>query len=312
MRTAIACFGYGRPEFYQRMLASLGNCKEISNQEIDLFHYLDGGPESMQSELVEVIENSGVPFKKIVRRETNFGVGRQLIGARRELLDDEGYDRMIMMEDDIEVGETYLTALLNLSDWADKFEDVGCVQVWNVQSGEQNELLDRMGEVVLTNRHFVTYCITKKAWDKISPVLYRYESKFISKKHYSKRPHYRIRLFIWNLIRKGRRTQTGILLNPPNEAISHPFPKVYWRTSPTSQDAITSIALHNAGLYRLATTVPRAFYFGETGVHCTPEVYREMGFHEQGHWQWTQEQETKDFSMVYKDIDGNWLSSVYR
>ena len=27
----------------------------------------------MQSELVEVIENSGVPFKKIVRRETNFG-----------------------------------------------------------------------------------------------------------------------------------------------------------------------------------------------------------------------------------------------
>ena len=69
-------------------------------------------------------------------------MGRQLNGARRELLDDEGYDRMIMMEDDIEVGETYPRPLLNLSDWADKFEDVGCVQVWNVQSGEQNELLD--------------------------------------------------------------------------------------------------------------------------------------------------------------------------
>lgn len=166
MKTALACFGFGRPEFYQRMLASLGNCKEISNQEIDVYHYLDGGTESMQSELIEVIQNSGVPFKKIIQREQNFGVGRQLIGARRDLLDIEGYDRMIMMEDDIEVGQTYIHALLNLSDWADKYEDVGSVQVWNVQSGEEDELLGRMNEVVLTNRHFVTYCITKKAWDR--------------------------------------------------------------------------------------------------------------------------------------------------
>ena len=39
MKTALACFGFGRPEFYQRMLKSVGNCNEIINQEIDVFHF---------------------------------------------------------------------------------------------------------------------------------------------------------------------------------------------------------------------------------------------------------------------------------
>ena len=312
MKTALACFGFGRPEFYQRMLKSVGNCSEIINQEIDVFHFLDGGEKSMQQDLISVIEKSGTPYEGIIARENNFGVGRQLISARRELLDERGYDRMIMMEDDIEVGKTYFSAILSLSDWAQDYEDVGTVQVWNVQSGSKEDLSNRMGELVLTNRHFVTYCLSKKVWDKIKPVIYEYEQKYLLKKDYLKRPHYRIRYFMSRQIKKGEQSQPGNLLNPPKQAISHPFPKIDWRRSPTSQDAITSLALHNAGLVRITTLVPRAFYFGDTGVHCTPEVYREMGFHEQGHWQWELEEESKDFSVLYKDEEGNWLSSIYR
>ena len=312
MKTALACFGFGRPEFYQRMLKSVGNCSEIINQEIDVFHFLDGGEGSMQQDLKSVIEKSGTPYKEIIAREGNYGVGRQLISARRELLDIRSYDRMIMMEDDIEVGKTYFSAILSLSDWAQDYEDVGTVQVWNVQSGSKEDLSNRMGELVLTNRHFVTYCLSKKVWDKIKPIIYEYEQKYLLKKDYLKRPHYRIRYFMSRQIRKGVQKQSGNLLNPPKQAISHPFPKIDWRRSPTSQDAITSLALHNAGLVRITTLVPRAFYFGDTGVHCTPEVYREMGFHEQGHWQWELEEESKDFSILYKDKEGNWLSSIYR
>ena len=217
-----------------------------------------------------------------------------------------------MMEDDIEVGKTYFSAILSLSDWSQDYEDVGTVQVWNVQSGSKEDLSNRMGELVLTNRHFVTYCLSKKVWDKIKPMIYEYEQKYLLKKDYLKRPHYRIRYFMSKQIKKGVQKQSGNLLNPPKQAISHPFPKIDWRRSPTSQDAITSLALHNAGLVRITTLVPRAFYFGDTGVHCTPEVYREMGFHEQGHWQWELEEESKDFSILYKDKEGNWLSSIYR
>ena len=77
-----------KAEFYQRMLKSVGNCNEIINQEIDVFHFLDGGERSMQQDLISVIEKSGTPYKEIIPREDNYGVGRQLISARRELLDD--------------------------------------------------------------------------------------------------------------------------------------------------------------------------------------------------------------------------------
>ena len=157
------------------------------------------------------------PYKEIIAREDNYGVGRQLISARRELLDERGYDRMIMMEDDIEVGKTYFSAILSLSDWAQDYEDVGTVQVWNVQSGSKEDLSNRMGELVLTNRHFVTYCLSKKVWDKIKPVIYEYEQKYLLKKDYLKRPHYRIRYFMSRQIKKVSRDNLEISSIPQNK-----------------------------------------------------------------------------------------------
>jgi hypothetical protein len=312
MRTAVATFGFGRPEYFSRMLKSLGQCPEIINQTVDLYHYLDGGNGSMQNSLEELIKSSGIPYSGIISRSENFGVGRQLIGARRELLDEQNYDRIILVEDDIEVSESYFSTLLRLSDWSEQFEDTGTVQVWNVESGDKHQFQSKLEDVVLTNRHFVSYCLSKRVWDQIKSILYDYEGRYLLKKKYSRRPHYRIRWFISKLINKSPKQHTGTTINPPTEAVSHPFPKLKWRTSPTSQDAITSIALHVAGLHRLTTFVPRAFYFGENGVHCTPEVYREMGFTEQGFWQWDIDDVPENFTMRYKDENDEWLHSFYR
>ena len=196
MRTAVATFGFGRPEYFSRMLKSLGECPEISGQTMDLYHYLDGGADAMQDSLKQIIETSGVPYSGIIARSENYGVGRQLIGARRELLDEQNYDRVILVEDDIEVCESYFTTLLSLSDWAEHYQDVGTVQVWNVESGGQQQFQSKLEVVVLTNRHFVSYCLSKRVWDQIKPILYDYERRFLSKRKYSKRPHYRIRWFI--------------------------------------------------------------------------------------------------------------------
>ena len=182
MRTAVATFGFGRPDHFERMLRSLGSCPEVVNGTVDVVHYLDGGPGSEQEALRNVIESSGVPYASIVARPENLGVGRQLIGARRELLDEQGYDRMVLVEDDIELSPTYLTSLLNLSDWAGAYADVGTVQVWNVEAGSKEELQPHLHQVELTNRHFVTYCLTKRAWDIIKPVLYAYEEKFLMRR----------------------------------------------------------------------------------------------------------------------------------
>jgi hypothetical protein len=312
LRTAVATFGFGRPEYFARMLASLGQCPEVTDGTVDVIHYIDGGEKAQQSTLKTLIETSGVPFKSIVARPENIGVGRQLIGARREVLDEQGYDRLVMVEDDIELNPTYLTTLLQLSDWAEQHHDVGTVQVWNVEAGTEKQLKTRLDQIELTNRHFVTYCLTKRVWDIIKPTLYEYEQRYLLKHPYNKRPHYRIRWFMKRLLRKPVATPEGNRLNPPREAVSNPFPTLSWRTSPTSQDAITSLALHQAGLHRITTRVAHAYYFGEFGVHCTPEVYDEMGFNGQGHWQWDLEDIPETFTPRYKDQHGNWLSSFYR
>ena len=310
MRTAVATFGFGRPDHFKRMLSSLGTCPEVADGSVDVFHFLDGGPGGQHEALRAVIEQSGTPFSEIVARSHNYGVGRQLISARRELLDERGYDRMVLVEDDIELNPTYLTTLLRLSDWAETYADVGTTQVWNVESGSKDELQPHLDQVELTHRHFVTYCLTKRTWDAIKPMLYAYEQKFLLKKPYSKRPHYRIRSFMRKHLKTGQKMPDGKRLNPPKEAVHNPFPSIRWRSTPTSQDAITSLALHVAGLHRITTRVSHAHYYGETGVHCTPELYDFMGFNDQGWWQWNTA--PTSFSVRYKDDQGRWLQSVYR
>ncbi|MDP6333003.1 MAG: hypothetical protein QF479_00035 [Candidatus Poseidoniaceae archaeon] len=312
MKTAIATFGFGRPEYFARMLTSLGKCPEIIDGTLDVFHYLDGGEGSEQSHLQSIIEESGIPYHSIISRPVNYGVGRQLIGARREIFDQLDYDRLVMVENDVELNPTYFTTLLNLSNWSQQFSDIGPVQVWNVEQGGEEELRPCLNQVELTNRHFVTYCITKQVWNAIKSTLYDYEAKYLLKKTYANRPHYRIRAFMKRILRRPVTAPQGDKLSPPSEAISHPFPKISWRKTPTSQDAITSLALHQAGLFRLTTRVSHAFYFGELGVHCTPEVYAEMGFNEQGHWQWKKEDIPESFEVRYKDENGRWLNSIYR
>jgi hypothetical protein len=312
MRTAVATFGFGRPDHFSRMLASLGACPEVQSKNVDVFHFLDGGEGSQQDELTEVIVESGLPYVKIIARNENFGVGRQLISARREIFDEHGYDRMILVEDDIELNATFLTTLLRLADWATQYNDIGTVQVWNVEHGSREEFQQHLDEIELTNRHFVSYCMFKSTWDAIKETLYKYEQTYLLKKPYRNRPHYRIRAFMRRSLKQGRKTPPSPRLDPPVEAIHNPFPTVSWRWAPTSQDAITSLAMYLAGLHRVTTRVPHAFYFGVTGVHCTPELYEQMGFNDQGYWQWQADDVPTTFTIRYQDEQGAWLKSSYR
>ena len=195
MRTAVATFGFGRPDHFQRMLRSLGTCSEVVDGSVDIVHFLDGGPGAQQDALRAVIDQSDVPYLDVVARTENYGVGRQLISARREILDERGYDRMVLVEDDIELNSTYLTALLRLSDWAEAYNDIGTVQVWNVEKGTKEELEPHMNDVELTNRHFVTYCLSKRVWNQIKGTLYDYEQRYLLKRAYGQRPHYRCLLY---------------------------------------------------------------------------------------------------------------------
>ena len=144
---------------------------------IDIYHYVDGGPNAKQSEIEAVINKSNVPFASIVLREENFGVGRNLIGARRDLFDVHGYQRVILIEDDLIPGPNFIMTTLSLADWARDYTDIGMVQVWNLphQPVSENEL----DVVVPTHEHFYTYCLDVEVWDEIKHTLYEYERLYL-------------------------------------------------------------------------------------------------------------------------------------
>ena len=131
MKTAIFTASFNRPDLMQELLSGLA--KNIDHLEgIDVHHYVDGGPKAKQSEIEAIIKESGVPYTSIVLREENYGVGRNLIGARRELFDVHGYERVILIEDDLIPGPNFIKTTLSLADWARKYADIGMVQVWNL------------------------------------------------------------------------------------------------------------------------------------------------------------------------------------
>ena len=110
MRTAILVIGFKRLHYFEQTLESLERCPE--SQTLDFHFYLDGGKKSRQGELKQMIDASSIKSKHIVCRESNYGIGRHLIGARRDLFDGLGYDRLILFEDDMILSPTYITTVL--------------------------------------------------------------------------------------------------------------------------------------------------------------------------------------------------------
>lgn len=286
MKTAIFTASFNRPDLMQELLSGLA--KNIDDlEEIDVHHYVDGGPKAKQSEIEAIIKESGVPYSSIVLREENYGVGRNLIGARRDLFDVHGYKRVILIEDDLIPGPNFIKTTLSLADWARAYADIGMVQVWNLpqQSVSENDL----DVVVPTHEHFYTYCIDVEVWNEIKETLYEYEHRFLEGVSYAKKDWRAIRKrFMKPRYSKLRVIRQGKTLLGAEHPHPPPFGPRLKRTVPTGQDAITALALWEKGFVRLATLAPRAVMKGVDGVHSTAKVFEQLGLNAQADYEWNQ------------------------
>ncbi len=304
MRTALLLLGFDRVDYFAKTLASLAANPEAHQHDLHL--YLDGGPKARQDELIKLVEQSDFSNPTIVQRDSNWGVGRHLIGARRSLFDEQGYDRIILFEDDMTLYPDYVKTVLALSDWSEKYSDIGTVMAYNLNPTSKEVQEKALDQIIITNRHFWGYCITRKVWDDIKDIIYQYEDKYIGSIPYNDRPHRRIRMFfIRRWMKKGRRRLSGDRLAPEHLLLA-PFPKFPW-WSPTSQDAITALALWVRGYCRLTTVVPRARYIGEKGLHFSPEVFKAQGFHSQQDYDFSKPHHSFEFTLLTKDAQGEPL-----
>jgi hypothetical protein len=278
MKTAILLLGFNRVDYFQQTLSALE--ANSAAHECDLHVYLDGGEKARQSELVELVQSSTFENPTFVLRQENWGIGRHLIDARRTLFDTHAYDRVILLEDDMLLAPTYIQTVMDLSDWSQQFSDVGTVMAYNINHDAAELQVNQMPHVVATNRHFWGYAMTREVWDIIKHIIYDFEHKYLSKNTYRDRSHFRIRwMFMRSVMSKKRHIRTGKNLIPP-ECLTPPFPRIP-RKSPTSQDAITALALWHHGFGRITTRVSRAEYIGVEGFSFSPKLYADFGFENQ-------------------------------
>lgn len=312
MRTALLVIGYNRPEATARLLEAL-SADEDGLDRVEIHHYLDGGPGADQDGVVAAIEASEVPYSGLVCRPENYGIGRHLIGARRDLFELKGYDRVLLIEDDVLPGPRFISTTLALADWAERYDDVGTVQVWNHTTLSEPDLIDSMDVVVPTNGHFFTYCMGKRVWNRIQSILTYYEEVYLRDVAYAKKDWRGIRKHLIKPIAKRPRAMIrGTTLDLRGAEIPAPFPaKGLPRIVPTSQDGITALALWTMGYTRLATLAPRCRYLGATGAHFVPRDYKRWGFHEQAGFEWAGDPPS-GFTLGMDPTQGAYPHGVYR
>jgi hypothetical protein len=305
MNSAILLLGFNRVDYFAQTLAAL-QANEAAH-ECDLHVYIDGGEKARQEEIVALVKASTFENVNYVLRDRNWGIGRHLIDARRTLFDELNYDRVILLEDDMILAPSYIQTVLDLSQWSQQFCDVGTVMAYNINGDSLEQQQSQLDHVIATNRHFWGYVLTKDVWQIIKPIVYDFEKKYLMKTSYAKRSHFRIRwMFMRSWMSKKRQTRSGKRM-VPDECLSAPFPKIP-RKSPTSQDAITALALWHHGFTRITTRVSRAQYIGVEGFSFSPEVYAKMGFEDQNTPDLsTLTQAPTSFQFSAKDQQGNTI-----
>ena len=281
MKTALLLVGFNRPVYFKQVLTSLEQNPEAHT--LDLFVYLDGGPQARQEELMAILQRSSLANLRIVCRQSNWGIGRNLIGARRDIFDRYQYDRLVLFEDDLVLSPTYISTVLKLSDWAHQYDNIGTVMGFNLNTDGRDKQRGDLDKVIATNRHFWGYCLTRRVWDHIKPVLYEYEERFLQGRSYRQRNDRKIRWqFIPYWMNQPRRQPKGPLLEVPESVIQPPYPRQrQWWKGITSQDGITALALWVGGYLRLTTLVPRGAYIGQKGFHAKPRSFKKHGFDRQ-------------------------------
>ncbi|MBT5255330.1 MAG: glycosyltransferase family 2 protein [Euryarchaeota archaeon] len=305
MSNAILLLGFNRVDYFGQTLAALQ--ANDAAHDCDLHVYLDGGAKAKQDEIVALVKASTFENVNYVLRDKNWGIGRHLIDARRTLFDELNYERVILLEDDMILAPSYIQTVLDLSKWSQQYCDVGTVMAYNINADSLEQQQSQHQHVIATNRHFWGYVLTRDVWQIIKPIVYDFESKYLMKTSYAKRSHFRIRwMFMRSWMSKKRQARSGKRM-VPEECLSAPFPKIP-RKSPTSQDAITALALWHHGFTRITTRVSRAQYIGVEGFSFSPEVYAQMGFEDQNTPDLaTLTQVPETFQFTAKDQQGNTI-----
>lgn len=299
-KAAIAIVGCDRPSYFTQVTHTCAANEYV--QRVPVFVFLDYTPKEHTTDQQEELAKRAFPHCVVVRRPRNFGCGRNLIDARRQLFDNLGYERVFVLEDDMVVSSTYFQFCENLLDWGQtNFDNVGAVQGWTFAVLGVGEKMRAVTKVRATYTNWWGYLMTRAAWDTIATDVYRYEELFLGGE-YGKRPHRSILDWFTRKMKNGV-FDRGPRKFPLNKEARRDRER-YFKSPPTGQDAVTMHLFERYGWKRLCPIANRGRYIGRQGIHMTSGWFERSGFGAVTLEEYPGDGELRVFEPAEENVDG--------
>lgn len=290
----IAIVGCDRPHYFEQVVRSIARNKEAHDWPVFVFldkptNKLDFKATADQTKICREF----LPHAVVIPREENWGCGRNIIDARRQMFDNMQFERAFIFEDDMIISPNYISLVCRIFDWtAAQYSNIGAVQGWNrCYLTEEKQALN-LKTLQCTFSNWWGYCMSKVAWSTIKKDMYDYERHFLATE-YRFRPHEAV-LTWYKYIMKTPSTQGQNPLLPSREELD--VWENYAKWPPSGQDSTTMHLFKKYGWARVTTHIPRGKYIGEKGIHMTPAMWKQNRYTDLTYFEFPQDQDLDEFS----------------
>jgi len=170
LKTAILIIGYNRPNLFKQVVTSVKN----NNSDYRKYISLDNcGDDSIIKKHIDICRDNFPTFSFELRNNRV----RQDIHIFKSLktVFEQGYDRVIYLEDDTLISDNGIKLLDNILNWTDScLKNVGMAQLWSNRTFTINDIIRDENVLAYTGENLWGAVIKKECWFSCLPVIEKY------------------------------------------------------------------------------------------------------------------------------------------
>lgn len=281
-KTALLIFGWNRPHYMQLMLRTVSR-----NKKLDTFVYLDFCQEKHKTNLLVNLCKLYVPHAKIIIRQKRYGCQNNIDCARLQAFNN-GYDRIIVLEDDFLISDNYFTLLQNALDWCQKNCPKICMVIgWTGHNNYKTYKNFKFEpyQLSFSRQHMLGYILSKNGWDKMYQPYYKKYMQLTKNCliDYDACKLNQLKYFFRNL--------------PVNIDKSQQWKQKFCNQGCYGQDRATVACMYAAGIHRANFNLSRLQYIGYIGLHANLKDSINFGWNNIRMYQSEQDFCQKDFKL---------------
>jgi hypothetical protein len=260
-KTAVVLFAYKRPHYFRQCVESVRANWGI--EDATVIAVLDGGRGSTQTRNTNILKAANFPRLQIVARRRHRGIFYNKVSGLMRVFR-EGYDRVMVVEDDVLVSPSYLQLTGRILDWAARegYDDVGMASGNNRFIASRGEKAAYLNQVVAGNTGLWSYMMLASTWERIRPNMGRFIAMWDAGDSPQKRGKWLVGLL------KSEKFRPGDRVYPSSQWDDRYAGMRDGKGLPAAgYDGGICCTMAAEGLCSLHTVVNRAVHIGEHGTH---------------------------------------------